>query len=424
MLRSGLFKILIFSLSFWAAPLLCLALTEGSRIQSPSTQQEQNKVESLLRLPRNPKFTAHRRIIEELRRMAVSSQVARDALLRCLLNPELVDPYGLHVVEIAEALAQVEGLDIRAVIPEGLETDSRTLERRLILTGMMGTRAKSAIPFLLRELKEPEVDANLRGALRVVLAGTGYDSPENLKAIQDDITMRSDAGKGAVHMISLIGKADWINDAILSEIVKWLGKPDEVSADAALALGRLGPRARSAAARLKALLSAAQENEDLGTLRIVYGFALVTMNLEDQDVILRQTLKYCGTCGNHTDFTAMEYVARFIKPDLLKRVVEMLNDKDPEIVIGVVRMISAVGADAREAAPELIKIIESAEDDRVRESVPAALIEVADVSVIGRLQSLLGKERSPDVRERLEGAIEDLRLLADAMDQVKGEKAQ
>jgi hypothetical protein len=72
----------------------------------------------------------------------------------------------------------------------------------------------------------------------------------------------------------------------------------------------------------------------------------------------------------------------------------------------------------------LIKILESAEDERVRESVPVALIEVADVSVIGSLRSLLGKERSPDVRERLEGAIEDLRLLADAVDQVQCEKAQ
>lgn len=356
-------------------------------------------------------FESRERIIEELGRLAANSEAARTLLIARALAPRDLRE---HKVKLAKTLAGVEALQVRQVVPENLasQTDGERLQRMLLLLGMMGRKAKPAVPYLLHELHDAENGSLTEGMVRVVLANVGYASSDNLGAIRKAIAARSDAGRGAVHMVYLCPLTMWVDESVNQEMTEGLDTPGELSAVAALALSRTVPKGAPVSRKLTDRFSSTRQDVEMGSVRIAYGLAIASMGGDEKGVILREVMKYLGGAnGNHTDEGAMWLSALNLRTEVVRQIIGMLDDKDPEVAIGVIRMVGAMGSDTPGASPGLIRILKSGTQAELREAAANSLVAVVRPSELASVEDMLKTESAADVRRGLERAIRMLRLL-------------
>jgi len=95
---------------------------------------------------------------------------------------------------------------------------------------------------------------------------------------------------------------------------------------------------------------------------------------------------------------------------MMKEIIKMLDSRDPKVVTGVLWVLLAIGYDAREYAPDVLKILKTNPDEDLREVAAQTLAFLAEPRDIPELESIIKKEESEFVREEIVKAIRIIRL--------------
>jgi hypothetical protein len=325
-----------------------------------------------------------------------------------LLDPgPRLDPY---VLDFVKALSRSDAAQVEsfvAVYKEGKPAQDR-LERLLYLIGFMGPKAESAAPFLMEQLRTYESDPETSSAIMVVLANVNPAQSDIVGTVRRQIAARSENAYPAIWTLSIIGPGEWVDQRVASDLVKWLEEPrNDADVAAASVLGRLREKGKLGLVRLKGLLAAAEQDKRPRTCRIGYGMALAKIDSNERQLFLRRVFKYAGgpEGRNHTDWAMLRCSVFALEPDMVDAVVQLIGDKDPDVVLGAASMVFYIGMEARGAGPALMSVLESRSEDTVKARAAQALAVVGDQSYVPRIQQLLGKESDSTVKENLTVAI-------------------
>jgi hypothetical protein len=263
----------------------------------------------------------------------------------------------------------------------------------------------------MEQLRTYESDPITSSAIMAVLANVNAAQSDVVGSVRRQIAERSENAYAALWTLSIIGPGEWVDERVASDLVKWLEEPrHDADAAAALVLGRLREKGKLGLVRLKGLLAAAEEDKRPRTLRIAYGMALAKIDSSERQLFLRKVLKYVGgpEGGNHTDWAMLRFSAFALEPDMVEAVVQLIGDKDPDVVLGAASMVFDIGMEARGAGPALMRVLESHSEDTVKARAAQALGVVGDQSYVPKIQLLLEKESDSTVKENLTMAIQVL----------------
>ncbi len=280
----------------------------------------------------------------------------------------------------------------------------------VLSVGRMGKEAQEAIPLLKKKLKTRGISSEMEASIRVALLNLGDTSRKNMDFIIRHMKERTEAGKIAVLVMTWTGAAEWVDDRIIKELCERLGwGPGEYDEGvfAALALGVMGERAKSAAGALVTLIANADSAKDDFHI-ITFNAALARIEPSKRKAALRSMLKCIGHQGPRAlggTAVAMYHVAMsLIDEESKAEIVALLDDPDIEVVYGAVGMLGMLGFRAREAVPRLMKLLSTSADVMFSKAIAGALAVMADESYVPELEKQLDRidrEASENVREPL-----------------------
>jgi len=396
------------------APTTVSNVPSGQR--SPvATREATNRMITLLK---SDDFYLQLRAIRVLGPQVRDDAVVRKAVARYLFSKDFLGEYNL--VNVAESLASANAQGTPEIV-DAFEASVHPdrLERLLMVISRMRLAGIGAAPILLQEMNKPDLEPELRGKIRVVLANIGYESEINGKLIENMIEAGSAEGMAAVWMIAMTGGGDWAGDAVVRALGKSL---DNVSwnadtvAEIAMALGTLGRRAAPAAERLGRLFDDTLKDKGNSSLWIISGFALASVeDAPQRKKTLRKLMESMADgYGNHTDIAAVLLIEHSMTPDMWQEIMSGLDEKDPKMVKGSVLFHVYVSDPRTElAASRLLRVLAENSDEDVRRGCALALRLVGSDPDISRLAALLKKEKSESVCDEIKATIEFLEKLRD-----------
>jgi len=290
------------------------------------------------------------------------------------------------------------------------------LERLLYVLGRMGLKAKPAILFLLKELEQNQEDPVIEGYIRVVLANVGWNSSENFGVIHADIQNRTERGEAEIWMMSLAGPQKWVSDDLAKELLGWFNQSftGRRAPPLDILVSALGIIDADTQNRLAAFLKIECEKEGCDEVCMWFGFSLAKSNPMKARDALRPALRCVAYAMPGDSFRALNVLVGDIligsDQRMMKELIGMLDSRDPKVVTGVLWVLLAIGYDAREYAPDVLKILKANPDEDLREVAAQTLAFLAEPRDIPELESIIKKEESEFVRDEIVKAIRIIRL--------------
>ena len=230
--------------------------------------------------------------------------------------------------------------------------------------GLIGQKnPESTVPALITALQDENSDVRLSTAYALGLIGEEAKSavPALITALQDE---------DEEHYINIL------QDRGVSELLS------SIRSNAAYALGLIGEEAKSA---VPALITALQDEDE--DVRLSAAIAIVKIGGNPKDVIpvLVAAIKYEHVhgylCGWHSESAHGALVE--IGKDAVPVLIDALNDKYAGFKYGAVLALGEIGADAKDAVPELTKIfLDRNEDIWIRDEAIKALKKIASSEAI------------------------------------------
>lgn len=327
---------------------------------------------------------------------------------------------GAIMHDVAQGLARAGESSVSQVVDayqEATDFPDR-LERVLLVIGHVGPQARTAVPFLKERLAEAEGNLEVSGAIRALLANFSEGTQGDVDELCSDLANLTPRGRGTAGMLLAVGGGSWVTADVVRSIGKRLAKPeDESSIEAAKILAALGEIAKPARQDLLSLAVAVRKHGELSPgYRIIYrvllDLAIAQIDAKERSGALQDLARFSGPNGNIGRLGRVELqegtrvMSRALKDGILK----LLDDQDPEVVLGAIEMLITIGCPIREAAPQLLEIARKNIDARVRERAFAALADVADPGVIPALETLAAKQESESIHTQIGKTIRLLRV--------------
>jgi len=364
------------------------------------------------------------RAIQELGEIVEHNAPAQELLIEQLLTDgPAADADCFDVVRV---LSRMEPTAIEQII-NAYESHKSTeeklkrlekLKKLLYVLGRMGAKAKPAIPFLSKELEQNQADPVIEGCIRVVLANVGWDSSENFGVIHADIQNRTERGEAEIWMMSLSGPQKWVSDGLAKELPGWFNQSFTARNDepvlAMVLSSSLGIIDADTQNRLAAFLKKECEKEGCDEYCMWFGFSLAKSNPIKARNALRPALRCVAYAMPGDSFWFLNVMVGDIligsDQRMMKELIGMLDSRDPKVVTGVLWVLLAIGYDAREYAPDVLKILKTNPDEDLREVAAQTLAFLAEPRDIPELESIIKKEESEFVRDEIVKAIRIIRL--------------
>ena len=318
--------------------------------------------------------------IDELGQMLKSDPTVATPLLEALFTPprdgSLVEWDAMKALLNADTLTGAEV--IQAFRNSGTAIDY-TYDLLVVTLGRMGPKARDAETFLRDQLARPELRARLRGEMLVALANIGCADTATVSAIREGLVAQNDVGAGVVEAMGRMRTGGWATSDIVSALATWLPLQESRNPDtasyAAAALGLLGEKGAPAVDALRRELDLMGRDGDIGGAIVLYGVALARVDTRERSAVLRHTLKFAGSepGDSRLVYAALKDTAALMEPDLLADVANMLGDKDDEVVVGALRLLSHVGLRAAGAVSLVSKCASSGRTGTIREQAAETL---------------------------------------------------
>jgi HEAT repeat protein len=393
---------------------------------------EQSRRNKLIESLKSKDYSVRLRTIQELGLIVEDDLVVQKALIQHIYSSDVnsldIDPIS-EIYVIARIFKKIKEPLISDLV-QAYKNSSKSeddFKKLLMILGRIGPKAKEAIPFLQEQPDKYENEAEIAGAIRVVLANLGYKYDDNISTILSDIKNRNERGRGEIEMMALAGAGQWVTNEIISElesrlfadndIRKFLDEHGEEPAFAAVAIGSLGKKAMTSVNNLNSLLNYVRTEEYYFTCRIIFGLPLakVEAGKSEENKALKEVLKYMGSeyFGNHTDFAALAWVDSLIDSQIIKETGNALENKDPEIIKGALWMLWWIGLDAQEYAPKVIEILKNSSDMETKAVAARAIGYIGSEKDIPQLEKILEKEEKDIftfVSHQIKESISILRL--------------
>ncbi|MCX5637336.1 MAG: HEAT repeat domain-containing protein [Planctomycetota bacterium] len=358
------------------------------------------------------------RAIQELGEIVEHNIPAQELLMeRLFANDRGVE---VDLFDVVRVLARAEPAVVEKIVNryQNEEKKEEKLKRLLYVLGRMGPKAKPAIPFLLKELERNQADPVMEGCIRTALANVGWDSSENFVMIHADIQNHTERGEAEIWMMSLAGPQKWMSDDLAKELLGWSNQSFTERRDepilAIILLSALGKIDADTQNRLAAFLKTECEKEGCDEVCMWFGFSLAKSNPMKAQDALRPALRCVAYAMPGDSFWFLNVLVGDIligsDQRMRKELIKMLDSPDPKVVTGVLWVLLAIGYDAREYAPDVLKILKTNPDEDLREVASQTLAFLAEPRDIPELESIIKKEESEFVRDEIVKAIRIIRL--------------
>ena len=269
------------------------------------------------------------------------------------------------------------------------------LENLLILLCHMGKKAEEAEGFLLKKLRENR-GTDIEWSTRAALVNMGYKSPENRKLLLERIRNRSKNADGAVELLGKGCLAGFEGMEWVEAMTEYLGDPLESqpakSSSAAIALSLLLKRTKPST-KAEGTLETYWNTHRNDSGQIIYGFCLGSVDFDERERVLKETLKYIGSkpagiALNDTDWHAMDKATIVVDGGMIDELGGLLDSHDVNVVIGAMLMLSRCGLEAQKYAPKLIELLQYGTHQKMR-SNPGKEGKEKDIAEIGNARGLL-----------------------------------
>lgn len=278
--------------------------------------------------------------IEILGNLGRSAESAVPALIRVLRNDK-----GLtSSIQAAGALAKIGPAAVPALAETLKDRDDEVRARAVV--GLMGGES-GALPLLVEALKD-----RAKGVRSGAAYTLGYVAASSREPTEIGMLFQLPASQGAT------GEAAQAAVAALTEALKDTDAP--VRLQAARALGKIGPEARSA---FPSLLLMYEGKEETASCRHQAAVALWLLDLREA---VRARVDPFSSHGPGPGPQRLS--PRTVLPGLI----DLLRDKDPTVRLGAATLLLAIGSEAADAIPALTLAAKD-EDPRVSEAARKAL---------------------------------------------------
>jgi HEAT repeat protein len=267
--------------------------------------------------------------------------------------------------------------------------------------GQIGEETKSTVPALITALQDE--NSTVRSNAAYALGLIGQKNPEStvpalITALQDE---NSDVRLSAAYALGLIGEEaksavpalipalqdeeHYINALQVRGVSELLSS---IRSNAAYALGQIGKEAKSA---IPALMTALREEDEEARLSAAIAIFKISGNLKDVISVLVAAIEYEDIhgylCGFRFFSEPVHDALVEIGKDAVPVLIAALNDKYVGFKYAAVLALGGIGADAKDAVPELTKIfLDRNEDIRMRDEAIKTLKKIASSEAISVLE--------------------------------------
>lgn len=407
---------------------LCMCLCVNASYAHADSPKE--RLDKLAKALRSNNTRLRLRATNELGQMTSYDKAAQKILVDYLFDAQKSIEWAFGEVKaLSRSDPGIVGQIIDACGDPNSTISKRNLRKALFVLGSLGLKAQEAKGFLLKQLDRQNADPEMEGAIRVVLANVGYRSDENLRTILADIKNRTTRGNAEVAQMGRCGAGPWITDEIIAELVKWLDiqDPDDEIAyiqksgetywHVSLALASIGPRAKAATDKLQKHLKYMQSLTERGlypcTVQILYNICLAKVDPSQFDKAIKTVIRWMRPNNDYWDHTSSYtvYVATYLfDARVIKLAGECLYDTDPEIVGGALWMLWRMGLDAKQFAPDVLKILTNNPEKDLRELAARVLKSLLTPEDIPALEQVMESEKSESVRTKIAETVRILDL--------------
>jgi hypothetical protein len=378
--------------------------------QSAQMKEICGKIEALLR-GHDP--GAIERVIEALGEAGAASKEARQILLGFLFSQECDDP---TLDDVASSLARAGEVAVPEVFAKCREAGAlgAALERAVLVTGHIGTKAHNALPFLRDRLAAVHDDPRLIGWIRAVMANISDGKEGDAPGLCRDIVNSNERGRAAGELVMRVGGGGWIKDYVVKYLAEQLKGPSEVESFwGAQVLGSLGQAARPAIGALRRVAQAARNDESVSpSCLVVYDLSLAKIDPVGRAQAVRRLALLFGPDGNMDSHAPqiLSGLSMRLSGDVIKSIASLLNDTDSSVVTGAITILTDIGRPAKGATPMILEVLRANKDEDVRKRASSSLGVLADPIMIPTLEALAAKEDSDAVRKELAESIRLLRV--------------
>ncbi len=295
--------------------------------------------------------------------------------------------------------------------------------------GRMGTNAAEARPLLRRTLASDATAPRFRAALRAVLANIG-DAPADIqRQIEDDLGLK-DAEVGGVwsnrdyylHVMALMRpRGEWLNKGVISQLTSILRDPVVIRNEASsnwlhytaitLGVSELNKDAeRSVAESLERALDDAYQRNSARAVDVA--LALARRRPERTRAIVERL--FAAIAKNPEiapgPLACMESAYLLVNDAIAKVSAEMLSSDNQRLFETATFFLMASGLAARAAAPSVLDFVKREADETRRYNAAVTLEYIADLSIVGKLESAARAEMSKRISDALARAIKASRV--------------
>jgi len=287
----------------------------------------------------------------------------------------------------------------------------------VICLGRLGKQASSAVPVLKNLLDDPSLNTELRCVTQTALANIQFPVSSDLTEVREEIGRGSQAGISAIRAICLMRGCHLVDPQMAKALFECIDKKvlnNESVAFATIASGNCMGKPDELQKRCEALLAVAEPGKQYSSYRIIIGITLFRIDPQANTQFLERTVAYCGTEDTYgrTDIAA-SYVTLTLGNEngpLLTYLTTMLDSKDVRVKIGAAKILTAMGREAKDAAPKMLEDLKHNENERIRREMALALGEILDDTAVSELNTVLASEKSDLVKLSLDSSIRMIQL--------------
>jgi len=392
-----LFSCLFLSLFLWST-----CISSNAEVGSKRNQL-------LLKAIQSKDYDLRCRAIDELSGCIETEPNAQRILVERLFSKK----DDLEQVVIIETLSTGDTNTVNLLMKQmkGYSNSPEKFEKGLFVLGRMGKRAETAQKFLLDAFKQFDKDTQTQGAIRTVLANIGYNVKDATMLISKDIANRNELAFGEIQMLSLIKADSWVTENIVNQMVAWLSENPEMPQSDMLAvgLGAIGGKAKNAGSVLTKLARSSCSEQDVQPRSIWLTFALLRVDPNSNPDLTKCALKCLArNSPGYTPIVTKYWVSDILigtDPNILKKLLPMLQDKDAGVVSGALRMFEALGTKAQPYSQHIFKTLREYPKEEIRSLAAETLSFVAAPDQIAQLEDALKSEKDESVQDELRKSI-------------------
>ncbi|MEM9503514.1 MAG: HEAT repeat domain-containing protein, partial [Cyanobacteria bacterium P01_E01_bin.43] len=293
--------------------------------------------------------------------------------------------------DAAQAIGQIGGTEIAQDLISRLESPNVEVRTSAVTAlAWIGADAKDAVPALIKTLKSPNIDE--REAAANALGSIGTEAKAAISELVSLLDSESANVSGAAALA--IGRIGGI-EAVPDLIARLNSEDFYVRIQAATALGEIGAEAKAAVLPLIELLQSPSGDDRKAAVTALGNIGVDAKAAVPELVLLLDTNSYVRD-------NAAIAIGQIGGTEAVLDLISLLKAPDVEIRMAAAKALGGLGADAREATPELVALLASEKEPESRSEVIRVISQVGGTEAVPALIELL---KSPNAQERHHVAI-------------------